>query len=252
MTTKNGSSSSNPIVDYSLPLYVQVEATLQEMIEDTEYGPGDQIPSERELSELLGVSRMTVRRAIENLISQGLLERRSTYGTYVRSPQVVRPVGMSHTQSISQMLAGKATGAELLHFEQMRAPRKVAAMLQLRVGEHVFMIRRLRTAEGVPFCVETAYLPARLVPGLSAVDLRKNASLYQLLRERYGIIPDQSDGELRISRCLPDEAEWLNLSIGDPVLFLKTRVVDVQGQPFEYMKSVNHPERVVFEIQRKH
>src|SRR5512136_2286617 len=96
MTNKLRSSpafNENP----SVPLYLQVEATLKEMIEDTVFSLGDQIPSERELSEQLGVSRMTVRRAIQNLIDHGLLERRSTNGTYVRQPQVLRGMGKEKT-----------------------------------------------------------------------------------------------------------------------------------------------------------
>lgn len=249
---RNGRIVSLSAENAAQPLYAQVEATLQEMIEDVEFGPGDQIPSERELSEMLGVSRMTVRRAIENLIDLGMLERRSTNGTYVKTPQVVRPVGGQRALSISQMLGGNESGARLLHFNTIRAPRKVAAWLQLRVGEYVVVMKRLRLVNGLPFCIETTYLPAKLVPGLSADDLSNNVSLYGLLKQRYGITPLESDGELKMSRCLAEEAALLGLSEGDPVLFMKSVVQDTEGRLFEYLKSVNHPDRVVFQIHGKH
>ena len=84
---------NHTLADLNSPLYLQVEATLKEMIEGGDFSPGEQIPSERELSDQLGVSRMTVRRAVENLTHRGLLERRSTSGTYVRPPQVFRRMG---------------------------------------------------------------------------------------------------------------------------------------------------------------
>jgi GntR family transcriptional regulator len=238
--------------DTSQPLYLQVEATLREMIEDVEFGPGDQIPSERELSEMLGVSRMTVRRAIENLIRTGVLERRSTNGTYVRLPQVVRPMGPQPTLSISQMLEGKESTAKLLHFETVRAPRKVAARLQLRVGEQVIMLKRLRSVNGLPFCVETTYIPAALVPGLTAEDLSNNISFYQLLKLRFGVTPIEGDAEIKMAYCLAEEAQLLGLDEGAPVLFMKSTVCDIQGKPVEYLKSVNHPDRVVFRMQSNH
>lgn len=93
------------------------------MIEGLVYSPGERIPSERELAEQLGVSRMTVRRAIENLIQRGLLERRSTSGTFVRQPQVYRRVGEDVAMGLTQMLReeGAVAGSKLLGFEVMLA-----------------------------------------------------------------------------------------------------------------------------------
>lgn len=238
------SNENNPLQ----PLYLQVEATLREMIEDVEFGPGDQIPSERELSDMLGVSRMTIRRAIESLIGSGLLERRSTNGTFVRTPNVVRPIGSQLALSITQMLEGNESSARLLQFEVIRAPRKVAERLQLRVGEQVVLIKRLRSVNKLPFCIETTYVPAQLVPNLTHDDLTGNQSFYQLLRQRFGIIPAEASEDLKIAYCLPEEAHLLGLNEGDPVLFMKSTVCDAQARPIEYLKSINHPDRVVFRL----
>ena len=176
-------------IDNHTPLYLQVQETLKEMIEDIEYGPGEQIPSERELSDMLGVSRMTVRRAVENLIQMGLLERHSTSGTYVCQPQVVRHVGSQYPVGLTQMLQQQDTrvGARLLAFDTIRAPRKVADHLRLRLGEPVIMLRRLRTVNGLPFCIETGYVPAQYLPDLVQSDVEGDISFYALLKERYGI-----------------------------------------------------------------
>ncbi len=230
------------------PLYQQVEATLKEMIEGVVYSPGEQIPSERELSEQLGVSRMTIRRAIENLIRRGLLERRSTNGTYVRQPQVLRRVGKDFTLGLTQLLQeeGVAPGSRLISFQVMRAPLKIAEKLSLRLGAQVIVLRRLRTGNGTPFCIETSYLPADLLPGLTAEDFANNNSLYHILRQRYDVTMVKNDETLKLSYATPEEAELLEMKPGAPVLLLRSIVFDQDDRRMEYLVSVNHPERVVF------
>ncbi len=230
------------------PLYRQVRAALQGMIEGAEYESGDRIPSERELSERLGVSRMTVRRAIEDLTALGLLERRSTSGTFVRQPQVVRGAGGS-AQSLSQKLraAGGEPGSRLLSFETTPAPRRIADHLQVAVGQPLVVSRRLRLINGEPFTLETSYLPQALVPGLAAADL-VDGSLYEVLRGRYAIEPGTTQDIISLSRATPDEAEMLEILTDAPVLLLRSVVSDNEERPIEYLVSVNHPERVVFRV----
>jgi GntR family transcriptional regulator len=244
---------ANTIQKHAQILYPQVEATLREMIEDVEYGPGDKIPPERELSEMLGVSRMTVRRAIENLVKQGMLERHSTTGTFVRQPQVIRRLHQEYNKGLSQELSeeGIEPGSQLITFKKIRAPRKIAGYLNLRIGQFVVSLCRLRLADEQPFCVETAYLPVDLVPDLTADDFNKEISLYKILRERYDIIVASSEGTLKLSHTTPDEARLLRLEVGAPVLFRSAVSFDKSGNPIEYSKSVNHPEAVVFHTTRK-
>lgn len=232
-----------------IPLYIQVEATLKEMIEDTVYSVGDQIPSERELSEQLGVSRMTVRRAIENLIDRGLLERRSTSGTYVRQPQVQRRLGREKSVGLTQQLKeeGEIPGSKLLSFEIMRAPLKVAEKLNIRLGSQIVVLRRLRLANEEPFCIETSYIPYDLVPGLCAEDFaQSDVSLYAIMQSRYHINLDIGEETLKISFATLEEAAELNIQEGAPVILFQSVVKDIQGRCVEFLKSVNHPGRVVF------
>ena len=232
----------------SIPLYLQVQEMLQEMIGGTEYTAGDKIPSERELSEELGVSRMTVRRAVDNLVRMGLLERDSTSGTRVSLPRVGRALDDKQSRSLSQVLTeeGGQPGSKLLHFEIIRAPQKIAERLQLKLGSRVVVIRRLRLVNEVPFTLETSYLPAEKVKGLVAEDLAGNQSLYRLLKERYGLEVRESEKEIGISYATVHEAEALRLKVDDAVLLFRALVYDQKHQPLEYLKSVNHPQYVVF------
>ncbi len=247
---KNTGITLQKVDDYSfIPLYLQVEATLKEMIEGLKYSPGDQIPSERELSETLGVSRMTARRAVENLIRHGLLERRSTSGTYVCQPEVLRLVGKDFSLGLTQMVqnSGAQPGSRLLKFDIQPSIQKIAEKLNLRIGEEVTMLCRLRLVNGAPFCIETSYLPTKLVPGLSAKDFEvETSSLYKILRERYGIHATNNDETLKISYAVMDEALELGIKPGSPILLMRSVVMDDQGRHIEYVKSINHPDRVIF------
>ncbi|MFZ5822285.1 MAG: GntR family transcriptional regulator [Chloroflexota bacterium] len=236
-------------IQINAPLYLQVEATLKEMIEESVYATGEQIPSERVLSEQLGVSRMTVRKAIENLMRYGLLERRSTNGTFVRQPKVMRRVGKDVAVGLTQLLTeeGSKAGSKLLKFEEILAPLKVAEKLNLHVGEHVVMIQRLRTSNGLSFCVETSYIPRELVPDLTAGDLeRPSASLYSIMLNRYQIKLSHNSETLKLSYATSEEANLLCLKEGDPVLLLRSVVMDESDRRVEYLKSVNHPGLVMF------
>jgi len=232
------------------PRYLQVQQMLQEMIEGTEYAPGDKVPSERELAERLGVSRMTVRKAMENLVRMGLLERDGTAGTRVSAPQVNRVLNDPQMHSITQMVAatGGQAGGRLLDFHVAPGPAKVSEKLGAPLGSPVVVLRRLRLVNDVPFCLETSYLPRERVPGLAAEDLAGNQSLYGVLHERFGIEAGVGESSINVSCATAFEASALGVPEEHPVLLYRAVVRDRDGVPFEYLKSVNHPRLVVFRI----
>lgn len=230
------------------PLYQQVEHTLKEMIDGIEFEPGDQIPSERELAEELHISRMTIRRAIESLIRQGKLERRSTSGTFVSEPNVIRQLTPGFVQSLSRQIQEKGgrAGSKLLMFEITRAPIKVAEYLNVRLGSQVFLVKRLRLTNKLPFCIETSYLPAGLFIGMTAEDITGHDSLYDYFHQTFNIIPNRSEDQLKIAYATEEEATLLGLQLGGPVFYFRSIVFTDSGSPFEFVKSINHPDKVVF------
>lgn len=229
-------------------VYKQAQQAVLEMVEGPEYSAGDRIPSERDLSDRFRISRMTMRKAITNLVKAGVLERRGTSGTYVAVPRVQRPLDGNTSTSLSETVehGGGKPGSKLLFFESAQASERVAERLRVEPGAPLIVIRRLRTASGVPFCVETSYLPAVRVPGLVAGDLLGNASLYGLLRERYGIKVGTAESVLSVSPTTAYEAELLGLPTDSPAMIHRAVVFDQQERPIEYVTSVNHPQRVVF------
>ena len=231
-------------------LYERAQQHVIEMIEGPDYAAGDRIPSERELAERYRISRMTMRKAIDKLVARGLLERRGTSGTYIPVPVIRRPItGHMFSHGISEIVraCGGVPGSRLLFFEQHEAHSRVAERLNIRTGDPLIVIRRLRTVNDLPFCVETTHLPQARVPGLAADDLFGRQSLYALLASRYGIEMGGGHGTISVSAATTQEAELLGLRSDSPALIFRAVANDRQDRPVEYLTSVNHPLRVVFE-----
>jgi GntR family transcriptional regulator len=230
------------------PVQVAIRQHIQALLASPEYGPGDRIPSERALAEELGSNRITVRKAIDALVAQGLLERDGTSGTRVARTQVARPLEPQAGSGIARVVeaGGAKSGSKLLHFEQANATARVAERLSLIEGAQVVIARRLLTVNDAPFCVETSHIPAALVPGLAAEDLMAGQSLYALLRERYRVDPASHERTIQATAPRALEQQLLGLRRNEAALIMRLVVFDAAGRPIEYLRSVNHPQLVVF------
>ena len=232
---------------------VLVHEKAQQFILDLVKGPGyragDRIPSERELSEMTGISRMTVRKAIGQLVERGVLARRGTAGTFLPSAVIRRPVseGM-FAHGISEIVrqCGGEPGSRLLVFERHAADPRVAGRLEIRPGDPVIVMRRLRSVNGVPFCIETTHMADARVPGLVADDLLGQGSFYEVLERRYGIRMHGGEGVISVASASPQEAGLLELGRDTSVLLFQAVSLDVDRRPMEFLNSVNHPRMVVF------
>jgi GntR family transcriptional regulator len=232
-----------------VPVYRAIQQHIRELVSRPDVSPGDRVPSERALAEQLRANRMTVRKAIDGLVAQGLLERDGTSGTRVAPPRVVRPVdGQTSLGGISRIVqsGGSKPGSKLLHFEQAHANARTAARLHVPEGAELVIFRRLLTVDGTPFCIETSHIPAASVPGLAAEDLMAGQSLYALLKKRYGIATTNGERAISVAYCTELEARLLDLPAGSACLLLRLLASNADG-PVEYLRSINHPRLVVFQ-----
>jgi GntR family transcriptional regulator len=224
--------------------------SLLDLLEQPDFDPGSQLPAERSLAESLGVSRMTLRKAIDLLVEEGRLERRPHSGTYVSWPTIERPLTQPISHGISKIteLNGAQPGSKLLYFERSIASAQTARMLQIDEHSPLLIIRRQRLADGQPFCLETSHIPADRVPGLVAADLLEGGSLYQLMADRYDISLDADEGTIRMMSITDEEANLLGLDTGSQGLIYRGVIYDTTGHPVEYLVSINHPKRVSFKV----
>jgi GntR family transcriptional regulator len=204
-----------------IPKYFQLRELLLELIEGAELPPDAIVPSERELSKRYGLSRMTVRQAVDHLVSEGRLYRVPGKGTFVARPKIEMQLRLvSFTEDMRAR--GLRPGARELAARTVEANAHLARTLDLAPGAPVHLIERLRTADGEPMAIERTHIPATLAPGLLDHGL-VDVSLYDVLRRDYGIVFDA--GEQTIEAGLADaaDARLLGQTRGAAVLLLQRR-----------------------------
>lgn len=228
-----------------LPLYTQLKERIWEMVESGQLKPGDQVPSERELCERYSISRMTCRQALNDLVTEGLLYRMQGRGTFVSSPKVTQEL-LSLTGFTEDMLSrGLVPETRVLTVEVVPASKKVAAYMNLAMGERVIRLERLRLAGGQPMCLEQGHLPESRVP---ALEKRRDldGSLYRLLAGVYDLRLARAHETLEAVAAREREAEVLEVAAGSPLLLLERVTWDAEGGAVEYVRSFYRGDRYRF------
>ncbi|MGE5675674.1 MAG: GntR family transcriptional regulator [Mycobacterium leprae] len=229
-----------------VPIYYQIRSQILEAIEKGQLKPGDRVPSERELTERYGVSRMTVRQALVELESQGHLQRVQGTGTFVNTPKVEQPLYSLTSFTEDMQRRGLVPGSQLLSAQEVAAGRRAQQALAIGENEPVARVERLRLGDGKPMAIEVSHIPAALVPGLLNEDL--SGSLYKLLRERYGLMLRQATQSLEAVAARPHEAKLLGVREGTPLLMLERVVHNEHGRPIEFAQSFYRGDRYRFMV----
>lgn len=191
-----------------------LSSTIAEVL-SSQARPGDTFPGERVSAERLGVSRTTLRSALDSLVTEGALERIPGSGTFVpRRPRAPR-VGLT-SFSEDMRLRGMVPSTRVLRFESAAATGWLAREMQLETGAPLVYLQRLLLADGQPIAVDENYLPSARLPGLAA--LRAPSSLYDLLKTNYGIVPEYGEDQVEAIAASPVQARLLNIGAGDPLL----------------------------------
>ncbi len=232
-----------------LPLYHQLKQWLYERILTGEFSPGAQLPGELELCERFGLSRGVVRQALSELGHEGLVSRERGRGTFVSVPKT--PEGLiSGLRGLADdaALRGETVESTVLLLRERSAGTEVARRLELEPGERVVELERLRTIDGVPHVLVMTYLPAALVPGLTARDLGGRQSLYRILREEYGLPVVASVRRVEATLADARGAHLLRVHPGDPLLVLRSVGYTTRGRPLDYFVARHRGDRSAFEV----
>jgi len=220
-----------------LPRYYQLKEIMRERVKSEEWKPGDLIPSERDLSEKYGISRMTARQAITDLVNEGLFYREQGKGTFVSqhkiTQQLIRLTGF--TEDIRAR--GQKPGSKVLSAEMFPADETTAEKLSIGPGTLIFRLQRLRLADDEPLAIELSQISFKGCERLLEEDLEQH-SLYRLLETKYGIPLMEADQELEAGLASNEEAQLLKISISRPVLFTRRITYTERNQPIEYAKAV--------------
>lgn len=224
----------------------EVRARLLHLLD--ELPEGTAIPPERKLAVDWNVARMTLRRAAEGLIDEGLLVRRHGSGTYTTRPRLVRQLTMtSFSEEIRRQ--GLTPSSQTLDFRRFRATSRIARQLRMPELDPVIRFDRLRFADRDPMAVETTHIPASAVPGLGPNDL--TGSWYEVLENRYHICI--ATGTSEIEPALPDEwtASLLGIPPDQPCFMVHTTSRNAHGRVVEIGSSLYRGDRYTLTVERR-
>jgi GntR family transcriptional regulator len=220
---------------------------LSERITSGEFAPGARLPGEPALAAEHGVSRMTVRRALDQLAAAGLIERRPGVGTFIRNGGVVRAIRAELSDVFAHLKEmGRRTGVRLLSFAYVTPPEAIARALGLEPGERTQRSVRVRLIDGLPFSWLTTHVPERIGYTYSEAELA-SVPLLELL-ERSGIIADRASQTIGATLAGPEVAEALDVEIGAPLLSLTRVVHDRSGSGVEHLHALYRPDRFSFQM----
>lgn len=229
----------------AVPIYVQIADSLIEQIATGLLAPDDRLPSEREMSRQLNVSRMTLRAALRELESKGLIVRRPGDGTYIARPKIERQASKLVPFTRGMRHRGFQTSARLLLLEQRLAEVAIAEELRIPISTPVFYFQRLRLLNQLPVMLEKCTVPASIVPGFDRFDL-ENRSVYEVFESEYGIQIHHAQQSLEAVIATAYESEMLQVETGAPMMLERRLAFDHSGKPIELGHDLYRGDRFRF------
>jgi len=202
----------------------------------------DKLPSERFLSQLWSVNRLTLREAIERLVNEGRLYSVHGKGTFVAPPKYLEDVNQFISFTTGWQADGYTVSNRQISMKQQAANKTVAKSLGISPGSEVYELKRIRSLDGAPLSIETAYVPVSLCPGLDQYDFAQ-LSLYDTMERIYGIKPARQRQVANLAVLTKKESEYLEAAEGDMAFYITGVMIDPDGNPVEYSKAVIRADR---------
>ncbi|MFS0723840.1 GntR family transcriptional regulator [Paenibacillus sp. 1P07SE] len=235
------SSDMAQTVDFEsgVPLHLQVREIIRNGVEALVLDENGRMPTEAELVERFGVSRVTIRNAMQSLVEEGMFRRERGRGTFLNSNRPENWVGrlMGFTESIRE--AGFEPGARILRQGMTKDhPDAVREQMNQRA---MWELKRVRLADGLPIAIEQAYYPPEIGLDLERQDLLTIA-VYKYLEEEQNIFLKEADQKISAVKAQEEEVELLGISPGDPLLYIERISYAHSNEPIEFLKALYHPD----------
>ncbi len=232
-----------------IPKYLQIEGWIEEMITKERFQIGDRLPSEARLAALCGVNRNTIRQAISELASRGLLYTKNGVGTFISSKMPERArYSLDHISSFAEDMryAGYKPRTRVISKSVIVATEEISHKLMLGTSPKVIQISRLRMGDQMPFILEKSHLPYEEFKEILHRDL--TGSLYQLLVDEFGVELDRSVQNFRAVLLTGSEARLLKVPRNSPGIFLESIIYNTKGVAVELLQSHYRGEKYVFQV----
>lgn len=228
-----------------VPLYIQIDEELRGQIDSGELGPLAQVPSETDLAEHFGVSRMTARKALDRLVADGMLFRQPGKGTFVAPTKIAHGASQGLSFSAAMKAQGLSCETRVLEAEVVGAPSNVARALALPAGGQAIFLRRLRIVDGEPAAIHLSYMPSRLS---ALLDNDLSGSLSDLM-SRVGARVERSEDKVEAVLASGEEAQLLNVPEGSPLVLIRGTAYSAGNEPVRYTEALYPGGRWQFSLQ---
>lgn len=222
--------------DSSMPLYYQIVSDIKQQIKDGVLLPGDKLPAENTLSQTYQVSRVTVRKALDDLCALGLTERRPNRGHFVARIKDDRKNGKRSLHD-TLLSSGRVPTSRILSMTTEPASPSQSRHFGIPQGEPVILIHRVRYADGVPFALEHIYLPGDLFEGINPWAL-ENSSMIRIMEEEFHIEIAYSTQTLNPKVPTAQQAELLELKSRKPLLAISSDIVNKDGRVVKHTETL--------------
>ncbi|RDE32709.1 GntR family transcriptional regulator [Parageobacillus thermoglucosidasius] len=230
-----------------MPKYEQISNEIRKRIKEGIYSPDEPIPDEHSLAKEFGCSRMTVKRALDVLVSEGLLYRKRGHGTFIVKSAILDGqvnVASNETLGLTNSLKGRKVTSKIITFEVLFPPEDVATHLCIDTNTPVYHLIRLRNVDDEPYVIERTYMPTNLITGLNEQVL--HSSIYNYITNELGLTIAGSHRKIRAAKPNELDQMYLQCAPDDPVLELEQVGFLNNGIPFEYSFSRHRYDKFVF------
>lgn len=207
--------------------------------------PHTKLPSEREMCNMWGFNRTTLRFAMKRLEIEGKIYKIRGSGTYVAEPKLIR--NLQDLKSLSEFVNEKKLGlsSEVISFELIEGYKQITQKLHLTLGQKIYVLTRCRFLEGEPVAIEVSFLSYDRFKNLDKYDFSAE-SLYSVIEKEYGILISRGDENIGISYATGYEAKLLQIEEKQAVFYVSGVVYDEKDIPVEYIKSIIRPDKMGF------
>lgn len=230
-----------------LPLYHQIKQDIKAMIIAKKYAVGTAIPSEVELIKKYGVSRITVRLAIEELDKEGYVQKIQGKGTFVKRHKITQQLNTITSWTETMKAQGKNPITSKLHTAEVIADEALAQIMHIEEGTRLYYIERVRDTDGSPTAIMKQYVVAAMAPGLTD-DPGLKDSVYAVLEDRYNLELDSAVEVVEAHAADSLEASQLKIKIGDPIISVKRITYNPMHNTIEFSQNNTKAQAYAYEI----
>lgn len=233
-----------------LPLYFQLSTFIKNLILSKQLKPGDMIPSEKQLCDIYGISRTTVRQALDKLAKENLIIRRRGRGSYIANPKVHRNLDHLYNFTDDMKRIGLSPSSKVIMSRVIEASENMSKLFNISDNADVFKLVRVRLADNEPLLLEETYIPLYVCPDITNIDFNKN-SLYSILQTMYGLKLEKATETYEAVNLDIETAKILNCQSLSAAFSIQRIGYLENDTAFELTNSLVRSDKCVFTVELK-